>query len=388
MIAFSRFLLHVSAAIIALLAVIGALTLLGLGSAAVIRIVVPNSEVVRGTVLSGPVAWAQSLQPQAETDEAQAAREPNLAMRNWAVTCRFATIDKNDFVYSTNPTDNPIFDHLKLIANALFNDRVVLANAIDRTFTVLEWAAMASILIGLATTICAGLRSDDQALGSWTRRVRILAVVFPALGTAVASVTSFYGPREELLRVSQALVTLQELHSEIQLGLSREPCPIDGDGRTKILKKFEDWEDKLIQQRPATIAARIATRANDLGRGGGNSGYQPLRISGQARRRVLLSNRPPKIRHGTIHRCPRRLLRSALALHGGERGPAPQSGAIRPPRTRARRCGPIPSRPRNRRTNRLHVEPIEAEHVARRINAVKMHGVHAASLAIVQPATL
>jgi hypothetical protein len=32
----------------------------------------------------------------------------------------------------------------------------------------------------------------------------------------------------------------------------------------------------------------------------------------------------------------------------------------------------------------LHVEPIEAEHVARRIDAVKMHG--AASLAIVQQA--
>jgi hypothetical protein len=36
----------------------------------------------------------------------------------------------------------------------------------------------------------------------------------------------------------------------------------------------------------------------------------------------------------------------------------------------------------------LHVEPIEAAHVARRIDAVKMHGVHSASLAIVHPDTL
>jgi hypothetical protein len=36
----------------------------------------------------------------------------------------------------------------------------------------------------------------------------------------------------------------------------------------------------------------------------------------------------------------------------------------------------------------LHVECIESAHVARRIDAVKIHGVHAASLAIVQPDTL
>src|ERR1019366_10535062 len=36
----------------------------------------------------------------------------------------------------------------------------------------------------------------------------------------------------------------------------------------------------------------------------------------------------------------------------------------------------------------LHVKPIEAAHVARWIDAAKMHGVHGASLPIVQPDTL
>jgi len=36
----------------------------------------------------------------------------------------------------------------------------------------------------------------------------------------------------------------------------------------------------------------------------------------------------------------------------------------------------------------LHVEPIEAVHVARRIDAAKMHGGHGASLEIVQRLTL
>ena len=36
---------------------------------------------------------------------------------------------------------------------------------------------------------------------------------------------------------------------------------------------------------------------------------------------------------------------------------------------------------------RLHAEPVEAVHIARRIDAAKMHGVHDVSLAIVQPDT-
>jgi len=265
--ALPRFLLGVSAAIIAMLAVVGALALLALGAAAFIRIVVPDSEVVKGTALSRPVAWAQSLQPRAGADEAQAARETSLGIRQWLVRCSLAAVDKYDIAQPTNPTD-PLFDHLSQIANALYNDRLSLAKDIDSTFTVVEWGTIAGILIGMATTICAGLRSDDQALGTWARTVRILAIVFPALGTAVAAFAAFYGPREELLRASQSLVSLQQLHTEVQVGLSREPCPMDADGHTRILNKLVDWENKLIPLRPATTAARIGARAKDSSRAG------------------------------------------------------------------------------------------------------------------------
>ncbi len=82
---FSRFLLSVSTSIIALLAVIGALALLALGSAATIRTVVPDAKLVEGTVVSLPVAWAQSLQTEAGKDERRAASQTNLAISNWAI---------------------------------------------------------------------------------------------------------------------------------------------------------------------------------------------------------------------------------------------------------------------------------------------------------------
>lgn len=275
---FSRFLLDVAASIIALLAVIGALALLALGSAAIIRTVIPDSKVVERTALSRPVAWAQSLQTNAGKDEARAARETNLAIRIWAVRCGIVTIDTEGEPHLTDSAP-PTIERLGKVLNNLFFDRSDLASVIQGDFAVLQWATIIGIVIGMATTICAGLRSDEQALGSWTRTIRILAVVFPALGTAVASVAAFYGPREELLRASQSLATLQQVHTDIQMKVTREPCPRDDlNASLRIAKELNEWEDKLVQQRPATVAVQMGARAREPGHTGGPTGvYEPPR---------------------------------------------------------------------------------------------------------------
>jgi hypothetical protein len=140
---------------------------------------------------------------------------------------------------------------------------------------VLEWGAIAGILIGLGTTICAGLRSDEQALGGWTRAVRILAVVFPAVGTAVAAITAVYATRDELLRGSQSLAALQQINTEFQLWLSRESCPKDAEGIKRIVTKLEGWEDKLSQQLPATTAIQKAALVRDVGGAFGGASTPP-----------------------------------------------------------------------------------------------------------------
>jgi hypothetical protein len=274
MIALSRFLLGLSAAIAALLAVVGALALLALGSAAAIRLVVPNPEVVSGTKpgnnlgraessgaspgLHAALAWAQSLQ-RARLDEEVAARKTNLAIRNWAFTCELVNFDENKKVRAADPAAEPMLERLNQVQDNLFYDRSNRASAIWRDYSVLVTLTMAGIVIGFATTVCAGLRSDDQSLGSWARTVRILAVVFPALGTAIATVLSFYTPRQELLRISQSLVSLQQLHNEVA-ALSTEACPKNQEDRNKINEKLARWEVKRIQEAPATIAVQISTR--------------------------------------------------------------------------------------------------------------------------------
>lgn len=156
---------------------------------------------------------------------------------------------------------------------ALFNERVRLAREADSSFTLLESATVISILIGLATTVFAGLRSDDQAVGQWKRTVSVLAVLFPALGTAVAAVAAFYGPREQLLRDSQALATLQQTHNEMSVGITREPCPLNSEQSRSIMERLTTWQDKLVQQRPETAVARLAAIANPSGRTTGGAGF-------------------------------------------------------------------------------------------------------------------
>jgi hypothetical protein len=250
-------LLRVSAAIIALLAVIGALALFILGSAAIIRNVAPEPDAEASTVFSRAVVWAWSLNPPAWLDEQRAARATNVAIRSWSINCGFVSIDANEKLLSSSP----IYDRLRSPADALFYERSGLAREADNNFSVLEWATIASILIGLATTVFAGLRSDDEALGSWKRTVSILAIVFPALGTAVAACAAFYGPREQLLRVSQSLVALQQLHTEMQNGLTHTPCPTTEEERHSILQRLDGWEDKLIRERRENTAALLAAIA-------------------------------------------------------------------------------------------------------------------------------
>jgi hypothetical protein len=260
MIALSRFLLSLSAAIAALLAVVGALALLALGSAAVIRLVVPNPEVVSAK-LDSPVAWAQSLQSvrRAVADEEEAARETNLAIKDWAFACNLVWFDVNQQkVLAVDPDATPMLERLARIQDDLFHNRSKLAGGIERENSKLQTLTMALILIGLATTVCAGLRSDDQTLGSWAGTVRILAVVFPALGTAIAAVMSFYEPHQEILRVRSSLVSLQQLHNEVA-ALSTEACPKNQEDRNKINEKLALWQVRRIQQAP-TIALQIAGR--------------------------------------------------------------------------------------------------------------------------------
>jgi hypothetical protein len=72
-----------------MLAVMGALALLVLGSAAIIRNLFPDERVV-SEKLKPAVNWAHSLRLAASKEEEDAARETNYSMRLWFVACDLA----------------------------------------------------------------------------------------------------------------------------------------------------------------------------------------------------------------------------------------------------------------------------------------------------------
>jgi hypothetical protein len=251
-----------------MLALIGALALLVLGSAAIIRNLFPDETVVSET-LKPALNWAHSLRLAASREEEGAARGTNLSMRRWFVTCGLVKFDAaKDTAYDADE----LFLQYVGIADPLFYERVALARAADNSFTVLETATFASIIIGLATTIFAGLRGDDQTLGGWKRTVAVLAVVFPALGTAIAALAAFYSPREQLLQISQSLTALQQLHTDMQIGITHTACPKTPEDRRRTAEQLVGWGDRHIKQHPEGTVARLAAIAKASGPAVGASG--------------------------------------------------------------------------------------------------------------------
>ena len=159
-----------------------------------------------------------------------------------------------------------MFDKIRPIGNTIFYQRVDMAREIEESLTVLEIATIAGILIGLGTTIFAGLRGDDSGVsGDWKNAVRVLAIVFPALGAAVAAVAAVYVPREQFIRTSQALTNLQQLHAEVRTQLTQVQCPLDEEKTRQVDALLGGLAKKLADQRRETAAARLAATAGAIG---------------------------------------------------------------------------------------------------------------------------
>ena len=103
------------------------------------------------------------------------------------------------------------------------------------------------------------------------RFIRVLAIVFPALSTAVAGAVAFYLPRDRVSRSSAALAGFSELHREIGLSIWQFPCsqaagapaitqakdwaPLDADSPQEL----KDWVKRYQQIEQAAGASDSET---------------------------------------------------------------------------------------------------------------------------------
>jgi len=130
-----------------------------------------------------------------------------------------------------------------------------------------EVTTLVSIAIGMITTILVSVSSTEFGRGDGPpqRLIRVLAIIFPALGTATAAVISFYGPQAELVQASRTLASETQLHDQIALTVWKLSCPTsDTDDSTKpLIDNLENWSKRYIE---------IQTIPNATGAPGGNQG--------------------------------------------------------------------------------------------------------------------
>ena len=112
---------------------------------------------------------------------------------------------------------HPVYIRIAQLSSSLLHKRIAIEERLTKAFMLAQTGAFASILIGMVTTILVALSSTE--IGKQRNRtasvIRIGALVFPALGTAVAAIIAFYDPSGTLARQSQVASGMQQLHAQM-----------------------------------------------------------------------------------------------------------------------------------------------------------------------------
>ena len=154
------------------------------------------------------------------------------------------------------------------LSKALSEQRVRLMPKVRSTYFFWQLATLISIAIGMITTILVSVSSTEFGRGDGPpqRLIRMLAIIFPALGTAMAAVISFYSPQAEWGQASRTLASETQLHEEIALTVWKLTCPTpdtDDSSAKPLTDNLESWSKRYIE---------IQTIPNASGVPGGNQG--------------------------------------------------------------------------------------------------------------------
>jgi len=298
-----RFAFRLAAFTAAIIALVFALVLMSMVLAFGIRAVFPQPghALDEPTVVDAVVNWAyggDTFGPpkgQPET-ELMAARVNHDAIESWIERCTAKLLldpvnrtyvkdsfGRNGEEYAnsasnrlTQQTILPVARELGLLSTSIVRGRADNALTAAKAYTTLQVSTWAAILLGLATTVLVSLGATEFGKGEsrTARTIRILAIIFPALGTAAAAVTAFYAPREDLARSSQALASFRQVHDQIasELGPLNCPAPRDAAANKEMAARVADWKKSLKDARSVAEAAALAAVDPARGQGQGQAG--------------------------------------------------------------------------------------------------------------------
>lgn len=154
------------------------------------------------------------------------------------------------------------------LSKQLSEQRVELMPKVRSTYLFSQLATLIAIAIGMITTILVSVSATEFGRGDGPpqRLIRVLAIIFPALGTATAAVVSFYSPQAEWGQASRTLASDTQLHDEIALTVWKLTCPTpntDDNSAKPLTDNLESWSKRYID---------IQSIPNASGAPGGNQG--------------------------------------------------------------------------------------------------------------------
>jgi hypothetical protein len=285
----ARFFLALSAVLVSLMVLVGATALLAGWTAAAVRQTFPPPVAGQGepaqqaSVWAGLAIWAHAIRPadrpshaglsefQADwlatglaAREGAAAAVDDAPLREFADRCHLVAPRPN--AQSDTLLAPPVRD-LVALGNALYWERFIAAARIEDNTARRSFFTWAGILIGLITTVLVGVRAATFASGTgfWPGTITVLAIAFPAIGTAVAAIAAFYAPADEIARSTQHLAALRRVHVQIATEASTVPCDTRESVLTGVATKLPAWF-RLYQE---AQAAALAANASAIGQASG-----------------------------------------------------------------------------------------------------------------------
>jgi hypothetical protein len=165
------------------------------------------------------------------------------------------------------------------LSKNLSEQRVELIGKVRSAYFFLKMSSLVSIMIGMITTILVSVSSTEFGRGDGPRQklIRVFAIIFPALGTAAAAVTSFYSPQAEWGQASRTLASVAQLHGQMALAVWKLPCTTtdtDDTSATPLMTALDDWSKRYTDIQTISNASGAPGGGNQGGgnQGGGNQG--------------------------------------------------------------------------------------------------------------------
>jgi hypothetical protein len=154
------------------------------------------------------------------------------------------------------------------LSKELASQRIVLQSKAQEAYSLWQVTSLITIALGMLTTIFVAMSSTEFGRGDGRsqRVIRVLAIVFPALGTAAAAAITFYAPQAEWSQASRTLASLTQLHGQMALGVWNLGCIQGNDEQSVKLSTaaLDGWSRRYLDIQ--TVAA--ATGQANVGKDG------------------------------------------------------------------------------------------------------------------------